>query len=83
MKLMSPGQELFKLDPEDVARFNNSANDQEKIPFFEKKFSQWLQTIGNLLADDSDQRREPPDPGPDVELDYWRSRMQKITNWSE
>ena len=75
MKLMSPGQELFKLDGDDVARFTNSANDAEKIPFFERKFQQWIQTINNLLNDDTDQRREPPDAGPDVELEFWRTRM--------
>ena len=83
IKLMSPGQELFRLDPEDLAKFQNNANDVEKIAFFEKKFHQWLQTIGNLLNDDSEQRKEPIDAGPDVELDFWRNRMQKITNWSE
>ena len=38
IKLMSPGQELFRLDPDDLARFQNNANDVEKIAFFEKKF---------------------------------------------
>ena len=75
MKLMSPNQELFKLDPEDAARFNNSANDAEKIPFFERKFQYWLGQINGFLNDDSDQRKEPADAGPDMELEYWRTRM--------
>jgi len=28
-----------------------------------------------MLNDDTDQRREPPDAGPDMELDFWRTRM--------
>lgn len=83
MKLMSPGQELFKLDIDEQSKFSNSANENEKLQYYEKKFEQWLQTINNLLNDDSDSRKEPLDAGPDVELDYWRGRMQKITNWSE
>ena len=80
---MSPGQELFKLEPEEMARFNTSANEGAKIAYFEKKFGQWIGTINSLLSDDTDLRKDKPDDGPHTELEYWRSRMQKITNWNE
>jgi len=34
-----------------------------------------------MLNDDSDQKKEQPDAGPKVELEYWKSRMQKITGF--
>jgi hypothetical protein len=42
--LMAPKQENFKIDPEDLAKFENMP-DSEKIPFFEAKFEQWIKTI--------------------------------------
>jgi dynein heavy chain, axonemal len=80
---MAPGQELFQLDPEEQQRLNVQGQDIEKLHFFERKFSQWLTIISNLLNDDSDTKKEPADAGPKVELEYWRVRMQKITNWCE
>ena len=50
--LMSPGQELFKLDPEEISRFNTSANESEKIAYFERKFTEWIRTITTLLVED-------------------------------
>jgi len=42
IKLMSPGQELFKLDPEESARIQASTNDAEKLLFYEGKFTKWI-----------------------------------------
>jgi dynein heavy chain, axonemal len=55
----------------------------EKLHYFERKFSNWLQIISNKLNDESEGKKESSDAGPKVELDYWRVRMQKITNWCE
>jgi len=84
IKQMAPGQEFTPLDPEDMAKYSQgSVNDQEKIHYFEQAFSQWLNTLNNLLNDESDAKKEPADAGPLVELKYWRERMQKINGWCE
>ena len=58
---MSPGQELFKLDPEEMQRFNTSANESEKIAYFERKFTEWIRTITTLLVEDQDLKKEKPE----------------------
>jgi hypothetical protein len=77
---LAPGQDLFTLDPEELTKYNGANDGAEKLQYFERKFSQWLQAIEVLLNDDSDSKKETPDVGPRFELDYWRQRMQKITN---
>jgi len=32
-----------------MVKFNSSANESEKISYFEKKFSLWISTISSLL----------------------------------
>lgn len=54
---MRPGQELFKLDPEEVQRYVNSTNDQEKLPFYDRKFKYWLDIIQNKLNEDQNQKK--------------------------
>jgi dynein heavy chain len=81
--LMTPKLENFKLDPEELARYEN-APDSEKIPFFEQKFEYWIKNIENFFNEEKPNKsNEETDPGPKTELEYWRSRMQEITNWSE
>lgn len=81
---MKPGQELFKLEQEEHQQYVNQADETKKMSFFERKFQQWIAIIQNKLADDSiAKNRDPPDAGPEVELNYWKTRMQDITNWSE
>jgi len=36
-----------------------------------------------MLESESDVKKDKKDEGPRTELEYWRTRMQKITNWSE
>lgn len=31
--------------------------------------------INNMLNDDTEQKKESPEAGPLVEIDYWRNRM--------
>ena len=82
-KLMAPKQENFKIDPDELARYENMP-DSEKIPFFEAKFDQWIKTIETFFNEEKPSKiNEEADPGPKTELDYWRSRTQEITNWSE
>jgi dynein heavy chain len=46
-------------------------------------FSDWLNVINEKLNDDNESKKDGPDDGPKKELEYWRSRMQKITSWCE
>ena len=87
---MTSEQDIFTLDQEKMAKFSSSAQDSEKMQYFEAKFSQWISQINNLLNDDTDSKdtkdskKELNDaPGPKVELEYWKTRMQKITGWCE
>jgi dynein heavy chain len=70
---------LFKLEEEEKTTAVNNQNTK----FFEDTFQKWINNISNYLNDDSDSRKDQADAGPTSELDYWRGRMQKITNWSE
>ena len=84
IKSIQPGQEIFHLDQEEYNKFNQgTGNEQEKQQYLEKKFSSWITTISTMLNDDNDAKKEPADAGPRVELEYWKSRMQKITSLSE
>jgi len=52
---MNPDKEMFKLDPEELAKYNSSSsNEQEKIQYFEKKFAEWINRINSFLNDDQD-----------------------------
>lgn len=42
---MRPGQELFKLEAEEYQKYVNSTNDAEKLPFYERKFAEWIAII--------------------------------------
>ena len=84
IKLMSPGEEYFKIAPEELTRISNLPQN-EKIHEFENKFEAWIKIIENLLNTEREVKNEnsDPGPGPKTELEYWRTRMQEITNWSE
>lgn len=49
--LMTPGQELFKLDPEELAKYETES---AKIEYYNRKFSQWIDKIKKMLNDDSE-----------------------------
>lgn len=47
------------------------------------KFNEWINKIFQMLQSEADVKKDKKDEGPHTELEYWRTRMQKITNWSE
>lgn len=64
VNLMAPKQENFKIDPEELARYENMP-DSEKIPYFEAKFDQWIKTIENFFNEEKPSKiNEEADPGP-------------------
>lgn len=77
---MTPSHDLFKLDTEELAKYETESG---KIEYYNRKFVQWIDKIKKMLNDDSEQRKDTQDAGPSTELEYWRLRMQKITNWNE
>lgn len=67
--LMAPKQENFKIDPEELAKYENMP-DSEKIPFFEAKFEQWLKAIESFFSEEKPPKNSDNsnDPGPKTEL---------------
>jgi dynein heavy chain len=82
INLMSPSQELFKLEKDQVDRVAKMSED-EKMAFYETTFERWIKKIDEMLLVDNEPKKEEMDVGPRTELEYWRTRMQRITNWSE
>jgi dynein heavy chain, axonemal len=84
IKSMTPGQDVFQLDPDIMARFTSSAQEAERTNYYEREFKAWINKINGYLNEDSDKSGgNSNDAGPRVELEYWKTRMQNITNWSE
>jgi len=67
LKLMEPGKEHFKLDPEELNRYMN-LSESERIQFFETKFEAWIKIIERFLNSEAEPRNEGIDPGPKTEL---------------
>jgi dynein heavy chain, axonemal len=79
---MEPGQEHFKIKPEELQRLQ-SMSESERIQRFEEKFDEWIKTIERFLSTEPEPKNEGLEPGPKTELEFWKERMQTITNWSE
>ena len=79
---MEPGQEHFKIKPEENDRLKGMT-ESERIQRFEEKFDEWIKTIERFLSTEPEPKNEGPEPGPKTELEFWKERMQTITNWSE
>ena len=79
---MEPGKEHFEIKQEEFTKIMNM-NESERIQKFEEKFDLWIKAIESFLNSEVKQKNEGIDPGPKTELEFWRERMQTITNWSE
>lgn len=82
LKLMEPGQEHFKIKSEELQRLQGMT-ESERIQRFEEKFDEWIKTIERFLSTEPEPKNEGLEPGPKTELEFWKERMQTITNWSE
>lgn len=58
-------------------------SESERIQKFEEKFDMWIKSIEAFLNTEVKPKNEGADPGPKTELEFWRERIQTITNWSE
>ena len=50
---MEPGQEHFKIKPEEMQRLQ-SMNDTDRIQRFEEKFDDWIKTIERFLSTEAE-----------------------------
>jgi dynein heavy chain len=73
-------------------KWENEAKNQHSGKFppemlveFQRIFNQWSETISDALdkADQEVDNKAEKDAGPQFELDYWKSRMRKLTGVSE
>ena len=57
LKLMEPGQEHFKIKPEELTRLQ-SMTESERIQRFEEKFDEWIKTIERFLSTEPEPKNE-------------------------
>lgn len=68
---MEPGQEHFKIKPEELQKIQ-SLSESERIQRFEEKFDEWIKTIEKFLNTEPEPKNEGPDAGPKTELEFWK-----------
>lgn len=78
------------LDPYDKRWENDAKNIQttrnpnpEMIADFEKIFNEWSERIETCLEEAESEKKDDRDAHPRQELEYWRTRMRKLTCISE
>lgn len=59
LKSLSADQDLFTLEDEEVEKFSGSTSDNDRLNFFEMKFSQWITKFNNILNDSTGYKQEP------------------------
>ena len=77
IRSLSGGLELRKPDDRLETMGNAVANDAGIVTHSMNILQDWCNNIARYLDDSDRSRWETPDSGPDTELEYWRSRMQR------
>lgn len=77
IRSLSGGLELRKPDDRVESLGNTAANDPGLVTNCINLLQDWCRNIEHYLEDSDKNRWETPDSGPDTELEYWRSRMQR------
>jgi dynein heavy chain len=79
-----------KLEKYDAKWENDARNIQttknpnpEMLSDFERIFTQWYFTIEASLEDEEKEKTNDKEAHPKQELEYWRSRMRRLTGISE
>ena len=80
---LSGGLELSKPDERVEALGASAANDVALVVKTMNLLQDWCNNIERYLDDSDRSRWENADSGPDTELNYWRSRMQRLTSITE
>ena len=73
LKLDCGGTDLSNLTTlEDYLALASSSEDMSKL---EAAFSNWLSSIGQILTESQQMRKEADNIGPRAELDHWKQRL--------
>eukprot|EP01038_Epipyxis_sp_PR26KG_P006437 gene6437-8857_t len=80
---ISGGLELTKPNEKVEYQSLSAASDPALVLESLNLLQEWCSKIEKYLDDSDRSRWETPDSGPDTELDYWRSRMQRLTSITE
>jgi dynein heavy chain len=83
IRSLSGGLELSKPDARIEALGSSGASDPILVNKALKLLHDWCSNIEHYLDDSDRGRWETIDSGPDTELNYWRSRMQRLTSITE
>lgn len=90
IKSLSGGIELralenkYDVDPRTMAAHDIVREHPEVVQQFEQLLDQWCRQIEQYLEQSLDKgETKDREPGPHTELEYWRSRMQRITSITE
>jgi len=88
IRSLSSGIELPSLPPSDIDLRTTSYNDIAKdhpeiVQECERILEDWCRMIEQYLEDTLEGQKEAGDPGPRTELEFWRTRLQKITSITE
>ena len=83
IRSLSGGLELQSPDGRLEAMGANAMNDPSLVISSMNLLHEWCRSIENYLDDSDRTRWETPDSGPDTELNYWRSRMQRLNSITE
>lgn len=78
IRSISGGLELRKPDERVETLGSNAADDPALVVNSLNLLQEWCTRIEKYLDDSDRSRWETPDSGPDTEVDYWRSRMQRF-----
>lgn len=77
IRSLTGGLELRKPDEKVVTLGNAAAGDIVLVTNSINLLQDWCKNIEHYLDDSDRNRWETPDSGPDTELEYWRTRMQR------
>jgi hypothetical protein len=77
IRSLSGGLELRRPDERIESLGNNASSDPILVTSCINLLQDWCRNIEHYLEDSDRNRWETPDSGPDTELEYWRSRMQR------
>ena len=83
IRSLSGGLELSKPDDKVEVLGTMAAEDPLLVTKTMNLLQEWCKNIENYLDDSNRSRWESADSGPDTELNYWRSRMQRLTSITE
>ena len=83
IRSLSGGLELKKPDERVESQGAAAMGDAPLVIKSMNLLQEWCKNIENYISDSDRSRWETPDSGPDTELNYWRSRMQRLTSITE